>query len=622
VGGLVGENNCYITASCSTGAVVQQGDGIGDTGGLVGLNKGVIIMSYSTGTITGKRRVGGLVGTNGEGGNVTSSFWDIETSGQATSAEGTGLTTAEMQDINTFKNAGWDLIGEIFNGTCDYWHISPSDYPSLCYHNGDSPVMPVGLGTAQEPYLIRDVRDLGTVWFKPLAHYSLEASVDLSGIMWSLAVVPWFGGSFDGNGHTISNLTIAGVSYLGLFGQLGSEANISNLGLEAMEVNGTGAFVGGLVGMNYGGGITTSHGSGTVIGSSSVGGLAGHNAGSITESYSTGTATGGGYVGGLVGYNRYGSITRSYCTGVVSGEAEVGGLVGMNLGIVAASYSASAVTGHENVGGLVGHDVRATFRPSIFGSTATSFWDMETSSQTTSAGGIGKTTAEMQTASTFLEAGWDFVGETDNGTDDIWWILEGQNYPRLWWEQFTRDALVLVVDDFESYTVVDAPDPAGNYIFDTWIDGFGTITNGAIVGYDLMWADPAIVHGGNQAMPYYYNNNLKTSEATRTLVSLLDWTQGGVTELSLWFRGYAANSPERMFVALDGTAVVYHEDPAATQLEGWNEWVINLQAFADQGVDLANVNTITIGLGTKNSGVPGPGGTGRMYFDDIRLYRR
>jgi len=46
----------------------------------------------------------------------------------------------------------------------------------------------------------------------------------------------------------------------------------------------------------------------------------------------------------------------------------------------------------------------------------------------------GKTTAEMQTATTFLEAGWDFVDETDNGTDDIWWILEGQEYPKLWWE--------------------------------------------------------------------------------------------------------------------------------------------------------------------------------------------
>jgi len=64
------------------------------------------------------------------------------------------------------------------------------------------------------------------------------------------------------------------------------------------------------------------------------------------------------------------------------------------------------------------------------------FWDIETSGQTESVGGFGKTTAEMQTASTFLEADWDFVDETENGTEDIWWIDEGQGYPRLWWEPF------------------------------------------------------------------------------------------------------------------------------------------------------------------------------------------
>ncbi|MFC1793083.1 hypothetical protein ACFL3Q_05800 [Planctomycetota bacterium] len=63
-----------------------------------------------------------------------------------------------------------------------------------------------------------------------------------------------------------------------------------------------------------------------------------------------------------------------------------------------------------------------------------SFWDVETSDQTTSDGGTGKNMAEMQTASTFLEVGWDFMGESANGTDDIWWIDEGNDYPRLSWE--------------------------------------------------------------------------------------------------------------------------------------------------------------------------------------------
>jgi len=186
------------------------------------------------------------------------------------------------------------------------------------------------------------------------------------------------------------------------------------------------------------------------------------------------------------------------------------------------------------------------------------------------------------------------------------------------WSFETAD--FIIVDDFESYNDIDPPDPNSNRIFDIWIDGFGTTTNGALVGNDLPpYAEQNIVHGGAQSMPYLYDNNLKTSEATLTLVYPHDWTEEGVAKLSLWFRGASGNVAERMFVALNGSAVVYHDDPAVTQMTGWKEWIIDLQAFADQGVNLANVNTITIGFGTKNS--PAAGGAGQMFFDDIRLYR-
>jgi len=65
--------------------------------------------------------------------------------------------------------------------------------------------------------------------------------------------------------------------------------------------------------------------------------------------------------------------------------------------------------------------------------------------------------------------------------------------------------------------------------------------------------------------------------------------------------------------------VVNHDNPDAAQIETWTEWNIDLQAFADQGVNLANVNTIALGLGNRNN--PVAGGSGKMYFDDIRLYR-
>jgi len=179
----------------------------------------------------------------------------------------------------------------------------------------------------------------------------------------------------------------------------------------------------------------------------------------------------------------------------------------------------------------------------------------------------------------------------------------------------------LAVDDFESYDDIDpAPgEPGLNRIFDKWIDGYDTpLTNGAIVGNPMPpYAERVIVHGGLQSMNYSYDNAGKTSEATLTLVYPRDWTEQGVTKLSLWLNGSADNASDRLYVALNGTAVVYHDDPAATQIVGWTEWVINLAAF---GVNLTNVNTITIGIGTKNVPSPG-GGTGIVYFDDIRLIR-
>ena len=184
------------------------------------------------------------------------------------------------------------------------------------------------------------------------------------------------------------------------------------------------------------------------------------------------------------------------------------------------------------------------------------------------------------------------------------------------WSFTTAD--FLLVDDFESYNDIDPPDANSNRIFEAWIDGFGIATNGALVGNELPpYAEQGVVHGGNQSMPYLYDNNMMISEVTKTLVSPRDWTEAGVTRLSLWFRGSSANAAEPMFVALNGNAVVYHEDPAATQIAKWTEWVIDLQAFADQGVALTNINTITIGFGTKNA--PAAGGAGKVYFDDIRL---
>ena len=88
--------------------------------------------------------------------------------------------------------------------------------------------------------------------------------------------------------------------------------------------------------------------------------------------------------------------------------------------------------------------------------------------------------------------------------------------------------------------------------------------------------------------------------------------------------GIASNAPEPLYVAVSNAtgnpAVVVHPDPAAAQVDTWTEWVIPLQDFADQGITLTNVDRIVIGLGTRGNATIA-GGSGKMFFDDIRLYR-
>jgi len=177
----------------------------------------------------------------------------------------------------------------------------------------------------------------------------------------------------------------------------------------------------------------------------------------------------------------------------------------------------------------------------------------------------------------------------------------------------------LIVDDFESYNDLDPAHPDSNRIFNAWIDGYDDPANGSLVGYDNPpFAEQTIVHSGNQSMPMSYDNSVGKSEATLTLTSNRDWTVNGVDTLTIWFRGNSDNAAENLYVALNGNARVDHDNPDAATLTRWTPWNIDLQTFADQGVNLANVSTIAIGFGDKNN--PLAGGSGMMYFDDIRLY--
>jgi len=213
-----------------------------------------------------------------------------------------------------------------------------------------------------------------------------------------------FMGKFQGNGYKIDSLFICRGTQdsIGLFGYIGSNGcSINNLGITNSTIvcrNNTG----GLVGITEGGTITNCYSTGRVFGSLNTGGLVGcFDVGTITNSYSTVEVSGSTNTGGLVGRNGS-TIINSYSTGSVTGSTKTGGLVGcIDGGTITNSYSTGSVSGSNAKGGLVGYDVDGTI--------TNCFWDLETSSQTKSYGGIGKSTSEMKTKSIFTDAGWDFI---------------------------------------------------------------------------------------------------------------------------------------------------------------------------------------------------------------------
>jgi hypothetical protein len=251
------------------------------------------------------------------------------------------------------------------------------------------------------------------------ANYTLAKNLDLSSElssvsgMWdrTIGFVPVgdltnnFTGSFDGQNHTISNLTInrPTTDYVGLFGSTSSGNLINNVGLVNISITGRNE-VGSLVGSN-GSAVNNSYSTGTISGIYQVGGLTGQNLHTINNSYSNAAVNGTNRVGGLTGYSNW-EINNSYSTGNISGSDIVGGLVGDNARDIDNSYSTGNVSGTTNVGGLVG-------LAETVGVANNSFWNINTSGQSNSAGGTGLNTAQMQDRTNFTS--WDFANTWTNG---------------------------------------------------------------------------------------------------------------------------------------------------------------------------------------------------------------
>ncbi len=407
VGGLVGTSLSTITNSFSSGAVT----GASNVGGLVGANDGLIGHSYSRSAVSGTTGVGGLVGTNGTSplAFAADSFWDITASGQGTSLLGIGKTTAQMLDAATFSHWNTDAVWSV---GAAYPSFRPTPAPCV---RGDSGFAG-GKGTASEPYLIEQTRQLYNVQCNVSSAFKLANDLDFMG----KAMVPpiggdgstiGFAGEFDGNGKTIANM----VSYGGSGGLFTSvRGSVHDLTLVNVEVGGS--YEVGALAANASGAIARVRSSGVVRGQRKVGGLVGvlGPAAQLLRSSSSVSVVGArDMVGGLVGLVS-GTIANCAASGRVTSTSPfdyaAGGLVGFaGEGSLTNSYSVGVVT--------YGSGLSAG---TAMGTATNCYWDTETSGQTSSFHGLGKTTAEMKSQSTY--AGWDFT--------TIWQIVPG-SYPSL-----------------------------------------------------------------------------------------------------------------------------------------------------------------------------------------------
>ena len=450
VGGITGINyngatlsDCYVT-----GSVVSKTN---YAGGICGNNRSTVTNCYSAALISGTYYYDGICGSNTS--TISGCFWDTQTSGIADSEAGTedtdgmvGLTTAQMQTLRTYTDAGWDFIDETANGENDYWQLLEGKYPTFTSQSNSS--WPVS-------YQVYTQEDLENINLDLTGDYVLMNDLDLSGTVYTTAVIApdpiagsgydgdglRFKGNFDGAGHTITGLTIDGADtncFLALFGYA-KYGVIENLNMEDCSIVGN-RRLGAVCGQVHLITVSNCTSSGTLTGDYSVGGIIG----SVYTSTVTGCSSTVSikpstddteYFGGICGLNSgnniSGSVNSCYFAGDIEGYDYVGGISGYNYNMATISdcyVSGSLSSDGSDIGGVCGSNASEI---------SACFWDTQTTGITDTDpnsvnddGVIGLTTAQMQTQSTFEEAGWDYINESANGTEDRWYQIDG-DYPKL-----------------------------------------------------------------------------------------------------------------------------------------------------------------------------------------------
>ncbi len=320
--------------------------------------------------------------------------------------------SAEIAGSTTSFSPGTDLQFE--QGQQWYWTVVPqnsagSTDPELCpiwsYTTQVVPMFAGGSGTDADPYLVATAAHLNNVRFYLDAHYLQVADIDLGVAPWNEgngwipiaeSSVP-FTGVYNGNNHLISGmyLNFPYMYGLGLFSRI-EGASILNMGLTGVEIYGESGFAGSLVATAVNSFISNCFASGSInllANNTYTGGLVGElmNGSILSDSYASVKVSAYRLVGGLVGLNAINSaVTRCYSNGLVSGSMDLAGLIARNIGAQATD----------------------------------SYWDIDSSGQTTSNGGTGLSTLQMLVSWSFPS--WDFA--------DTWQMEQGITYPYLAWQ--------------------------------------------------------------------------------------------------------------------------------------------------------------------------------------------
>lgn len=374
-----------------------------------------------------------------------------------------------------------------------------------------------------------------------------------------------FSGSFDGQNYKITDLYINRPStfHVGLFGYTDDVAIVKNIITKNFDITGynyTGSIVGynrgsvenciskfvsinaedytgGVVGYLYSGSVNKCSSDGEVTGIIYVGGLIGYSNQSVTNSYSKANVSGSEIVGGLTGLIGH-DLENSYSQGDVSGNDKVGGLVGQNSQSINLSYSTGTVTGSTNVGGLVGYD--------NYASVTNSYWDTQTSGQSTSDGGIGKTTTEMQTIITY-EPEWDIENINSiyiRNTTFTWNIVENESYPLLSWEETPHQPPTIINNFIEISSLNDLEkignDPEyplnGNYIQINDINAIETKEWNGGQGFIPIGSDinpfTGLYNGNGYKIKYLHINKEEYSEY-ENYIGFISYNSGTIKNLGL-----------------------------------------------------------------------------------------